>query len=66
MAHYLKERAKNGPDTPIPDSDEATRLPELRAYLADPSSKVCPSCIQRGKIFKRLMMEAKPYWGQVG
>lgn len=66
VAHYLKERANNGPDTPVPDSDADQHVClNCGRYLVDPSSKVCPNCIQRGKLFKRLMMEAKPYWGQV-
>ena len=67
VAHYLHERAKRGPDTPIPDPDQDDHVClSCGRYLADPSSKVCPNCIQKGRIFKRLMMEAKPYWGKVG
>jgi ATP-binding cassette subfamily B protein len=67
VAHYLKERAKHGPETPIPDPNEDSHVClNCGSYLADPSSKVCPNCIQRGKIFKRLIMEAKPYWGRAG
>jgi len=67
VAHYLKERAKNGPTTPVPSpNSDAHVCVSCGKFLADPSAKVCPSCIQRGKIFKRLMHEAKPYWGKVG
>jgi len=67
VAQYLKERAKNGSDTPIPNPDsDAHTCVSCGKYLADPSSKVCPSCVQRGKIFKRLIAEAKPYWTKVG
>jgi ATP-binding cassette, subfamily B, bacterial len=67
VAHYLHERATNGPDTPIPNpnADEHTCI-NCGRHLVDPSAKVCPSCVQRGKIFKRLMLEAQPYWGKVG
>ena len=67
VAYYLKERAKNGPTTPVPNPDaDAHTCVSCGKYLADPSAKVCPSCVQRGKIFKRLIMEAKPYWAKVG
>jgi ATP-binding cassette subfamily B protein len=67
VAHYLQERAKRGSDVPIPDPDQDDHVClSCGRYLADPSSKVCPNCIQKGRIFKRLMMEAKPYWGKVG
>ena len=63
VAHYLHERAEEGPDTLIPiriliaiDAWSASRL------LVDRSSKVCPSCIQRGKILKRLLGLARPFW----
>ena len=66
IAHYLRERARLGEDAVIPDanSDEHVCL-SCGRYLADPSMKVCPNCIQRGKIFRRLLQEAKPYWGKI-
>jgi ATP-binding cassette, subfamily B, bacterial len=67
VAHYLQERAKNGPDTPVPDAnaDKHTCL-SCGRYLADHSSTVCPNCIERGKIFKRLVLQARPYWASLG
>lgn len=67
VAHYLHERALHGSDTEIPDPgiDNHTCLVCGR-YIADTSSKVCPSCIQRDKVFKRLIQLAKPYWGKLG
>ncbi len=67
VAHYLSERAKQGPETPVPDSAADSHVClSCGRYLADPSSKVCPNCIQRGKIMKRLMLLAKPYWLSLG
>ncbi len=67
VAHYLQERAEHGPETPVPNpNDDSHVCLNCGRYLADPSSKVCPSCIQSGKILKRLVMQAKPYWGAVG
>ncbi len=63
VAHYLHSRAENGPDFPVPDPDaDAHKCLSCGRYLLDTSSKVCPSCIQRGKIFKRLVDLARPYW----
>jgi ATP-binding cassette subfamily B protein len=66
VAHYLRERAAHGPDVPVPDpnADRHTCL-SCGRLLVDTTSKVCPNCIQRGKIFKRLIMRAKPYWGKL-
>ncbi|MHB9033675.1 MAG: ABC transporter transmembrane domain-containing protein, partial [Anaerolineae bacterium] len=64
IAHYLKTRAEEGPETPIPDPDaDSHRCLTCGRLLVDTSSKVCPNCVQRGKIFKRLIDIAKPYWG---
>ena len=63
VAHYLHERAENGPDVPVPHPDaESRHCLVCGRFLVDPSSKVCPNCVQRGKIFKRLMNLARPYW----
>ena len=64
VAHYLHERAIQGPETEIPDPgvDNHTCLVCGR-YIADTSSKVCPSCIQRDKVFKRLMQSGKTLLG---
>jgi len=64
VAHYLHTRAEEGPSTPIPDPDiDSHRCLVCNRLLVDRSSKVCPSCIQRGKILKRLLGLARPYWG---
>ena len=66
VAHYLHERAQNGPHVPIPDPDaDSHKCIVCGRLLFDPSSKVCPNCIQRGKIFRRLMDLARPYWGKM-
>ncbi|MEA3407510.1 MAG: ABC transporter ATP-binding protein [Chloroflexota bacterium] len=66
VAHYLRRRAKEGPDVPVPDPDEdANRCMICGRLLPSGSGKVCPKCMQRGKVFKRLMQEAKPYWGRL-
>ncbi|NLV74348.1 MAG: ABC transporter ATP-binding protein [Chloroflexi bacterium] len=64
VAHYLQTRAEDGPNTPIPDPDaDSHRCLTCNRLLVDTSSKVCPNCVQRGRIFRRLMEIARPYWG---
>jgi len=67
VAHYLHARAEYGEDVPVPDpaADSHTCLVCGRS-LVDTSSKVCPNCIQRGKLFRRLIELARPYWGKMG
>ncbi len=67
VAHYVQERADHGPDVPLPSSDaDSHRCLACGRFLADPSSKVCPNCIQRDKLLRRLMSLARPYWGKLG
>ncbi len=63
VAHYLRQRAENGPDVPIPDlGAEEHKCLSCGKRLLDPSMKVCPSCIKRGQVMRRLVHLAKPYW----
>ncbi len=67
VAQYLRERALSGPDIPVPNPDaDSHRCLVCARLLVDPSAKVCPHCIQKGKILKRLIGLARPYWGQIG
>jgi len=67
VAHYLHERAESGPATPVPDPDaDSHKCMVCGKLLLDTSSKVCPNCIQRGKLLKRLLLLARPYWGTMG
>ncbi len=66
VANYLHERAISGPDIPLPDPEaDSRRCLVCKRLLLDPSAKVCPNCIQRGKILKRLLGLARPYWGKM-
>jgi ATP-binding cassette subfamily B protein len=66
VAHYLHERAENGPDVPVPDPDADSHCCLVCGRpLLDPSSKVCPNCIQRGKILTRLLALARPFYTQL-
>ena len=63
-AHYLRQRAELGQDAPAPDfAKEGQRCLSCGRRLLDPSLKVCPSCIKRGQVMRRLILLARPYWG---
>lgn len=66
-AHYLRQRIDMGPLAPAPDFDTDTqRCLSCGRRLLDPSLKVCPSCIKRGQVLRRLVGLARPYWGLGG
>jgi ATP-binding cassette subfamily B protein len=66
-AHYLSQRIDLGPDAPLPDfTNDGQRCLSCGRRLLDPSLKVCPSCIQRGQVMRRLFLLARPYWGLGG
>ncbi len=67
VAHYLHERAEMGPDVPVPNPDaDSHRCLACGRSLPEGAGKVCPNCIQRGKLLKRLLLLARPYWGRMG
>jgi ATP-binding cassette, subfamily B, bacterial len=62
-AHYLRQRITQPAEAPIPDfSTDGQRCLSCGRRLLDPSLKVCPSCIKRGQVFRRLVLMARPYW----
>ena len=66
-AHYLRQRIDMGPLAPAPDFENDTqRCLSCGRRLLDPSLKVCPSCIKRGQVLRRLVGLARPYWGLGG
>ena len=71
IAHFLHERAENAraggsADVPAPDLEaDARRCLVCKRQIFDPSMKVCPNCIQRGRIFRRLLELARPFWGKM-
>jgi ATP-binding cassette subfamily B protein len=67
VAHYLRQRAEDGPDTPVIDPlANANCCLVCGRHLLDNSSKVCPKCVQKSKVLRRLMELARPYWGVMG
>ena len=64
-AHYLRQRAEKGAEVAPPDfTSEGQHCLSCGKRLLDPSLKVCPSCIKRGQVMRRLVNLARPYWGQ--
>jgi len=62
-AHYLRQRKTEGPDVAPPDfNSDGQRCLSCGRRLLDPSLKVCPNCIKRGQVLRRLFLLAKPYW----
>ncbi|NSW53815.1 MAG: ABC transporter ATP-binding protein [Anaerolineae bacterium] len=63
VAHYLRQRIELGAEAAMPDFEaEQKRCLSCGRRLLDPSLKVCPSCIKRGQVMRRLVLLAKPYW----
>jgi ATP-binding cassette, subfamily B, bacterial len=63
-AHYLRQRVDRGVEVPAPDfSSDGQRCLSCGRRLLDPSLKVCPSCIKRGQVMRRLLLMARPFWG---
>ena len=62
-AHYLRQRIDQGEAVPAPDfASEGQRCLSCGRRLLDPSLKVCPSCIKRGQVMRRLLLMARPFW----
>lgn len=53
-------------DEKIPDveADEDRRCPTCGRLLPE-GSKVCPACLNKAKVLKRLLSLTKPYWGRL-
>ncbi len=64
VAHYLRQRRELGAEAPAPDFEaEGQHCLSCGRRLLDPSLKVCPNCIKRGQVMRRLFLLARPYWG---
>ena len=63
IAHYLRQR-KEDHHAPVPDFEgEGQRCLSCGKRLLDSSLKVCPNCIQKGQVMRRLLLLARPFWG---
>jgi ATP-binding cassette subfamily B protein len=61
-AHFLRQRREDA-TTSAPDFlGEGQRCLSCGKRLLDSSLKVCPNCIKRGQVFRRLLLLARPYW----
>lgn len=74
VVKYLVDVAKHGEDRAAgkevkdrpaiePDTDERKRCPTCHLLLPE-GTKVCPACLNKGKVLLRLMQYMKPYWRQ--
>lgn len=65
LAKYRKDKAdgKGTPEKPVvaPDPDERKRCPTCHLLLPE-GTKVCPACLNKGKVILRLLGYLKPYW----
>ena len=59
-AKWLDQKAKGEELSPVTEK-EPTRCPKCGMLLPE-GSKVCPRCVQRGKVIVRLLTYLKPYW----
>jgi ATP-binding cassette, subfamily B, bacterial len=67
VANYLHRRADSGAQAPPPDfASQGHHCISCGRRLLDPSLKVCPSCIKRGQVMRRLVLLARPFWGKSG
>jgi ATP-binding cassette subfamily B protein len=65
-AHFLREY-KDDANLPAPDFlSEGQHCLSCGKRLLDSSLKVCPNCIKRGQVFRRLLLLARPFWGAGG
>jgi len=64
VAHYLCQRAEDGPETPVPDPNvNNNRCLVCGRHLLDSTTTICPKCVQGSKVARRLVDLARPYWG---
>jgi ATP-binding cassette subfamily B protein len=59
-AKWLDQKAKGEEPSPVTEKGP-TRCPKCGMLLPE-SSKVCPRCVQRGKVIIRLVKYLKPHW----
>ena len=59
-AKWLDQKVKGEELSPVTEKSP-TRCPKCGMLLRE-DSKVCPRCVQRGKVVIRLMTYLKPYW----
>lgn len=64
VARALEHLSK---DEEIPDSDDDDdKRCEKCGRLLPEGSKVCPACVNKAQVLKRLLLLTRPYWRQLG
>lgn len=63
LVQYLERRAQGRPSEPRTHSDQRRSCASCGRLLVD-GQTFCPKCIKRGKVMRRLVGLAAPYWPQ--
>jgi len=64
VARALEHLSK---DEEIPEAaDDDDKRCEKCGRLLPEGSKVCPACVNKAQVLKRLLVLTKPYWGKLG
>ncbi|MCE5198812.1 MAG: ABC transporter ATP-binding protein [Armatimonadota bacterium] len=63
VARRLESISKNE-ELPEGDSEESRRCETCGRFLPD-GTKVCPACLNKVKVLKRLLGLTRPYWGKM-
>jgi len=64
VARALEHLSKEEEIPPAKD-DENRRCESCGRFLPE-GTKVCPACINKAEVLKRLLLLTRPYWGQLG
>lgn len=64
VAKALEHLSKDEEIPPAKD-DENRRCDSCGRFLPE-GTKVCPACLNKAEVLKRLLMLTRPYWGQLG
>jgi hypothetical protein len=64
-AHEARAKGEEVKEEPrlTGDPDEQQRCPQCRLLLPE-GTKVCPACLNKGKVMRRLLVYLRPYWKQ--
>jgi hypothetical protein len=65
IVNYLRQFMEPKNNLTIPEFNvEGKCCISCGRKLLDPSLKVCPSCIKRGQVMRRMLWMARPFWKQ--
>lgn len=64
VARALEHMSKDE-EVPDADVDDDRRCDKCGRFLPE-GTKVCPACINKAQVLKRLLLLTRPYWGRLG